>query len=77
MSPSELSSVLDGAYSPWQSVLEIWPCIQALGAKLSKDGNQWCFLWGDNIQEGVAGFGDTIRDAALDFYNNVCSEKAE
>ena len=74
MSPSELSSVLDGAYSQWQSSLEIWPCIQALGAKLSKDGNQWCFLWGENIQEGVAGFGDTIREAAFDFYNNVCSE---
>ena len=77
MTPSELSSVLDGAYSPWRSSLEIWPCIHALGAKLSKDGNQWCFLWGDNIQDGVAGFGDTIRDAALDFYNNVCFEKVK
>jgi hypothetical protein len=23
------------------------------------DGNQWCALYGDNLQDGVAGFGDT------------------
>ena len=75
MTPSELSQVINGEYSSWQIPFEIWPCISALGAKLSKKGNQWCFLWGENPQEGVAGFGDTIRDAALDFYKNVCNEK--
>ncbi len=34
---------------------------------LYKDGNQWCALYGANIQEGVAGFGDTPSDAMLDF----------
>ncbi len=29
-----------------------------------KDGNQWCALYGDNLQKGVAGFGDT-PDAAM------------
>ena len=37
------------------------------GAKLSKDGNQWCWLYGDNLQEGVAGFGDTPVLAAREF----------
>lgn len=27
--------------------------------KLSIDGNQWCALYGDNLQDGVAGFGDS------------------
>ena len=33
------------------------------GLKPYKDGNQWCILIGDNIQEGICGFGDTIDDA--------------
>lgn len=37
------------------------------GAKLSKDGNQWCWLYGENLQEGIAGFGDTPALAAKEF----------
>jgi hypothetical protein len=37
------------------------------GAKLPKDGNQWCWLYGENLQEGIAGFGDTPRLAAIEF----------
>lgn len=32
-----------------------------------KDGNQWCVLFGDNIQEGFVGFGSTIYDALVAF----------
>lgn len=38
--------------------------------KLSRDGNQYCFLLGDNIIEGCAGFGDTPELAAQDFDKN-------
>ena len=31
------------------------------------DGNQWCALYGENIQDGVAGFGDSPELAAKDF----------
>ncbi len=31
------------------------------------DGNAWCALYGENIQEGVVGFGDTPAAAAADF----------
>lgn len=31
---------------------------------ISIDGNQWCALYGENLQDGVAGFGDT-PDAAM------------
>jgi hypothetical protein len=34
---------------------------------LTKDGNQWCFLLGPNLQDGVAGFGDTPEQAAAAF----------
>ena len=27
--------------------------------KIYPDGNQWCALYGENLVEGVAGFGDT------------------
>ncbi len=35
--------------------------------RLSIDGNQWCALYGDNLQDGVAGFGDTPEKAMEDF----------
>jgi hypothetical protein len=28
------------------------------------DGNQWCALYGDDLQSGVCGFGDTPASAA-------------
>lgn len=31
------------------------------------DGPKWCALLGDNLQEGVAGFGDTPEEACADF----------
>jgi hypothetical protein len=34
---------------------------------LSKDGNQWCVLYGENLQVGIAGFGDTPRLAIYAF----------
>lgn len=38
--------------------------------KVFRDGNSWCALYGDNIQEGVCGFGDTPAAAIYDF--NQC-----
>lgn len=37
---------------------------------LSIDGNQWCALYGDNLQDGVAGFGDSPALAMADFDRN-------
>lgn len=40
---------------------------------IQKDGNQWSVLWGGDLQEGIAGFGDTPEEAmdafALDIVN--------
>jgi len=35
--------------------------------KLSRDGNQWCALFGDDLQSGVAGFGDSPAEAMWAF----------
>ena len=37
---------------------------------LSIDGNQWCALYGNNLQDGIAGFGDTAVKAMSDFDDN-------
>lgn len=34
---------------------------------ISLDGNQWCALYGDNLQDGVAGFGESPDAAMRDF----------
>jgi hypothetical protein len=38
--------------------------------KISVDGNQWSALYGDNLQDGVTGFGDSPANAMQDFDNN-------
>ncbi len=43
---------------------------------LTRDGNMWCALYGENLMEGVAGFGETPRKACLDFDKNWTSQKA-
>ena len=40
--------------------------------KLSIDGNQWCALYGTDLQDGVAGFGDSPADAMNDFDRAWC-----
>lgn len=35
--------------------------------KLSRDGDMWCALFGENLQEGVAGFGPRPADAMWAF----------
>lgn len=38
-----------------------------LRPKMYPDGDQWCALYGDDLQEGVAGFGETPERAAVAF----------
>lgn len=42
----------------------------AFKPRLSIDGDKWCALYGDNLQDGVAGFGDSPAEAMLDFDRN-------
>ena len=45
--------------------------ISMLSVKLSVDGNQYCYLLGEDLQSGIAGFGETPHLAMLDF-NESC-----
>lgn len=38
-----------------------------LRAKVFPDGDMWCCLYGDNLIEGVVGFGETPEKAAAAF----------
>lgn len=38
-----------------------------LKPKLTMDGDKWCVLYGENLQEGIAGFGDSPHQAILNF----------
>jgi len=49
--------------------------VSQLKARVFPDGNQWCVLYGDNIQEGVCGFGDTPYLAVVDFNNQWYKSK--
>ena len=51
----------------------LWAVI--LGAKLFRDGNQWCALYGENIQDGVCGFGPTPAAALNAFEHAMYAER--
>lgn len=45
------------------------PCV-LFRPSISMDGNMWCALYGDNLQDGVAGFGPSPEAAMADFDTN-------
>ena len=50
--------------------------INALNPTFSKDGNQWCYLYGELPNDCIVGFGDTPHDAVNDFVMNFYNQKA-
>lgn len=47
-----------------------------LRPRIYPDGDQWCVLYGDDLQEGVAGFGATPDAASRDFDRNWSAQWA-
>ena len=43
---------------------------------LGRDGDQWCALYGADLQQGVAGFGDTPSAAMYAFDKAWCTERS-
>ncbi len=41
---------------------------------LARDGKQWCVLYGDDLQVGIAGFGDSPYEAILDWNRQWAAE---
>ena len=50
--------------------------ISALKPKFSRQGNQWCYLYGDMPSDYIVGFGDTPVNAMDDFINSFYNQKA-
>lgn len=44
--------------------------IGLLKPKFGVDGNSFFFLYGEDLQNGIAGFGKTPNDASVNFYDN-------
>lgn len=55
--------------------LRILQIISQLKPVLSKDGNQFCFLYGEMPNDCVVGFGGTPWKAAQNFYDNFLTSK--
>jgi len=41
--------------------------VSILRPSIRIEGNQWCVLYGENLQDGITGFGDTPYLAVLAF----------
>jgi hypothetical protein len=48
--------------------------VESLKPRLLIDGNQWCCMYGDNLQDGVAGFGDSPHAAIMAFNKEMYSK---
>lgn len=40
-----------------------------LKPKLTKDGDEWCCMYGEDLMSGIAGFGKTPQKAITDWTN--------
>lgn len=47
-----------------------------LKPRMFPDGDKWCALYGENLQDGVCGFGDTPDEASRDFDINWLNQKS-
>jgi hypothetical protein len=59
-----ITAVLERAH---ENAVEQGAPFVLLRPRMFRDGNQWCALYGDNLQDGVAGFGSTPAHAAEAF----------
>jgi hypothetical protein len=54
-----------GFHASWHAVLK---------PRLTKDGDMWCALYGENLQVGISGFGHNPAAALYAFEAAMCSE---
>ena len=75
MAASAVAHAADMTKVAWQEAAyeQMRPSV-VFKPKLSKDGDMWCALLGDNLQEGVAGFGPRPADAMWAFDTAWLSE---
>jgi hypothetical protein len=77
MDQETLYNILSGAYGPVFGSIEMWECINALGLKPHKEDGKWYFAIHDCYgRREIAGYGETIYEAASNFYKAICEQKA-
>lgn len=64
------------AHSAEQTAVDQRTWFAILRPRLFPDGDQWCALYGENLQDGVAAFGDTPAKAAVQFDIEFLNQKA-
>ena len=52
----------------------VYPYHLTFVPRLFRDGNMWCALYGENIMEGIVGFGKTPDEAIYSFNNAFYEE---
>jgi hypothetical protein len=62
-----LSRVLQNFVGDLSGAMQSQPYWMTLNPKLFIDGTNWCALYGENLMEGIAGFGPTPSAALADF----------
>jgi hypothetical protein len=75
MAASAISHAADMVKIAWQEAAweQMRPSV-VFKPRLFRDGNMWCALFGENLQEGVAGFGPRPCDAMWAFDRAWLSE---
>lgn len=67
-------AVINSQYNAAQEAIQTEWLRQAphvlMRPSLSIDGNQWCALYGDDLQNGLTGFGASPAEAMDDFNKN-------
>jgi len=68
MAANAICHAADMAKASWQEAAyeQMRPSV-VFKPSLSQDGDMWCALFGDNLQGGVAGFGETPAKAMWAF----------
>ena len=76
MAMSEIARAVDCMRYDFLCATAAWSTPTAImRPTVEPDGNMWCALYGKNIQEGVAGFGETPQKACEDFDRNWHNQK--
>ena len=72
----DISFAVDMVRASYQEAAceQMRPCV-IFSPKVYPDGDMWCALYGDNLQEGVVGFGKTPSAAMYDFDKNWSSQE--
>jgi len=60
-----------------EAAIEMMRPFFLLKPKVFPDGDMWCALYGENLQEGVAGFGETPAKASTQFDIEWLNSKAK